>query len=187
MNLRCIYQGIILLILIFISINISIAQVKLTDRVVELIEMTGLDYYTPVESFYQSVPVIGNDYIDYDLGVAAKEVNLEIRYAFRPVTGQQSDMFPNITAMATASSVATNHEDEEMRVRVIDPETLSNTYNADWGAVIDLVPKIKFSEAQNCKMLAIYAEGKGSVYVFFLYDELSQFLKDQIRSLKFKE
>ncbi|MEM7106297.1 MAG: hypothetical protein AAF502_24420 [Bacteroidota bacterium] len=176
-----------LLVALCFVIEPVIGQVKMTDEVKATLEKMQLDYLQPVESFYRSLPIKKNIFLDYQMAVTAPDVNLEIRYAFRPIGSHSFDSYPNVHSMSAVSSVATNNQDEEMILRVLEDDVAAEAYNADWAAIVDFVPKFQFSELPNGRMLALYAEGKGSVFIFFLYDEPSKFLEDQIANIKFKE
>ena len=84
-----------------------------------------------------------------------------------------------------AISAATN-ENEEARLVLheMSKENLKN-YHADWGAVVFFQPKIIFSDKDHCKMLALYQEEKGLVYIFYLFDEASEEVDLQENCLSF--
>ena len=60
-------------------------------------------------------------------------------------------------------------------------------FNADWGQVIFFQPKSVFSHKAHCKMLALYKEGKGMAFVFFLFDKGTLELDRRFLALRFKE
>ena len=77
-------------------------------------------------------------------------------------------------------------EDEEARMVLheMSKEDLES-YQADWGAIVFFQPKRIFSDEDHCKMLALYREGKGIVYIFYLFNKASEEVDLQKNCLSF--
>jgi hypothetical protein len=88
--------------------------------------------------------------------------------------------------MNSVNHIASNHEDSEIVVQTIAEEDLNINFKADWAATFYFTPKPQFSAKRNCKMLALYKEGLGLVYVFFLFNKPSIELDNQFYTLNFE-
>ena len=64
-------------------------------------------------------------------------------------------------------------------------QQLQEEFNADWGAIAFFQPKKEFSTKEHCKMVAIHAEGKGNVYIFYLFDDPQTDLEELFATLRF--
>jgi hypothetical protein len=180
----------ILLLLIFASLySYSIAQkIKYSKDFIKKLEQTQIDLFTPTEGKYKSRRPSKNDYQKIDHQIFSKKENLEIRYAILPFDEKdQRTQVPHIDFMRVVTSTATNENEEALiSVHQIGETELKEHFNANWGNIAYFQPKIRFSDRKHCRLLGLYAEGKGMVYVFFLFDEPSQYLDNRLQALRFK-
>ena len=91
--------------------------------------------------------------------------------------------------MRVLTTTATNETDNAtatISVHSMEEEDLKEKFHADWGSIAYFQPKTKFAGYKHCRLLGLYQEGKGMIYVFFLFDEPSRFLDNRLHSLSFK-
>ena len=85
-----------------------------------------------------------------------------------------------------ANSVATNDEDARIAYHEM-PKEEREKYQADWGATFFFQPKDIFSKKKDCKLITLYAEGKGIAMIFYLFDEASEEIDLQKYCFRLKE
>lgn len=148
------------------------------------LEKMDLDFLAPLENSYKKVKASESIIVDFDFEIKAKKADMKIGFALFP-EGKNALIFPHIKVSNMAISAATN-ENEEARLVLheMSKENLKN-YHADWGAVVFFQPKRIFSDKDHCKMLALYQEEKGLVYIFYLFDEASEEVDLQENCLSF--
>jgi len=59
-----------------------------------------------------------------------------------------------------------------MTSRGIKLEDLEDLYHADWGMMHFFKPKAGFSRYEHCKMLTLYKEEVGTIFVLYLFDNV---------------
>ena len=62
----------------------------------------------------------------------------------------------------------------------------SEDFNADWGKVFFFTPKPGFTRKSHCRLLALHKEGKGTAYIFFLFEEPDEVLDHRFLALRFR-
>lgn len=171
-------------LLFFIFPNNAFTQVKMSKPFAQKLEKMDLDFLAPLENSYKKVKASESIIVNFDFEIKAKKADIKIGFALFP-EGKNALTFPHIKVSNMALSAATN-EDEEARLVLheMSKEDLEN-YHADWGAVVFFQPKRIFSDKDHCKMLALYREGKGLVYVFYLFDKASEEVDLQENCLSF--
>jgi hypothetical protein len=126
----------------------------------------------PLEARYKTIRLRKNRFLECDYGIRSRKEKLEIRYAIEPIeAGSRASLIPHVKAFSMATHLATNSEESVISKLSISPESLTEDFNADFGEVYVFKPKSAFSEKLYCQMLVLYKEGKGLVYVFFLFDD----------------
>ncbi len=175
------------LLLILFSTNIYGQKIKYSKKFLKKLKAVQIDLFEPTEGKYKSLRVIKNDYQPYDHSIASKQENLEIRYTIIPFTaGDLSTQIPNVDFMRVVSSTATNEkEDAVISLHQIEEEDLKADFDADWGSFAFFQPKAKFSTRKHCRLLGLYKEERGMIYVFFLFDEPNKFLDNRLYALRF--
>ena len=144
-----------------------------------------LSFNEPTENNYKTKRLSKNYIFNCDFSIKAKKKDLEIRYSIIELKEENSYIFPHITAMNTVNHIASNHKDSEIVVQDISDSDLKTNFRADWAAVFYFTPKYQFSKKRKCKMLALYKEGLGLVYIFFLFNRPSIELDHQFHTLSF--
>jgi hypothetical protein len=171
-------------LLFFTFSNNVFTQIKMSKSFSQKLEKMDLDFLAPLENSYKKVKASESIIVDFDFEIKAKKADMKIGFALFP-EGKNALIFPHIKVSNMAISAATN-ENEEARLVLheMSKENLKN-YHADWGAVVFFQPKIIFSDKDHCKMLALYQEEKGLVYIFYLFDEASEEVDLQENCLSF--
>lgn len=169
------------------------AQIEYSPSFTKLLEQAQLDFQAPLENSYRDLPVWKDAaaFQSYDFAIGSRQEDLEIRYRVLPYN-QQNQIFlaPYVEAARLAMHLARNEEAEEDRIITyfdVKEEVLKQAFNADWGMTFFFHPKSAFSNRTHCKLLALYAEGKGMAFVLFLFDEPSQALDNRFEALRFRE
>lgn len=164
--------------------NTTFTQIKLTKSfTTKLVEM-DLEFLSPLENSYKRIRASQSIIVDFDFEIKSRKADMRIGFALFP-EGKNAMTFPHIQVSNMALSAATN-EDEEARMVLheMSKEDLES-YQADWGAIVFFQPKRIFSDKDHCKMLALYREGKGLVYVFYLFNNASEEIDLQKNCLNF--
>ncbi len=178
-------------IFIFCSLfaHLLAAQIDYTPRFTRLLEAAQLEFYEPLENNYKDVSVWKDaaQYQSYDFAIRSRRNQLEIRYLIQPYN-EQNQLFtaPQVEAVRLAMHLATNEEESIISGLSMDEGELKSDFNADWGKVFIFQPKKNFSNRTHCKMLALYTEGKGMAFVFFLFDQPSQEVENRFVALRFR-
>jgi len=164
--------SIYLLLILFFSAPVYLsAQIKFSEELSEELAATGLEIIQPLEARYKTIRLPKNRYLKCDYGIWSRKEKLEIRYAIQAVDpNSRAALVPHVKAFSMANHLATNNQEAVISKLSISPESLEEDFNADYGEVYIFQPKSGFSEKFYCQMLALYKEGKGMVYVFFLFD-----------------
>jgi hypothetical protein len=106
-----------------------------------------------------------------------KKADIRIDFALFP-EGKNTINFPPMKVSKMALSAATNEEEKaKMVLHKISKASVESYYFT--------VPKRAFSDKDHCKMLALYREGKGLVYIFYLFNEASEEVDLQKNCLSF--
>ncbi len=164
----------ILLFLFVISISLQAQEIDIPYSFQNLLSEVGVDLNAPRDAAYRDIRVIKNDYQDYQLAIFSKREDLEIRYAIQPFEEHHPfSANPHVLTMRSITSVATNDPEKAISAIPLDKLSLKQDFNADWGMIYFFQPKEKFAYYKHCRMLALYKEGKGTAFVYFLFDESS--------------
>ena len=149
----------------------------------KLVQM-DLDFLPPLEKTYKRIKASESIIVDFDFEIKARKKDMRIGFVLLPEK-KNAITFPHMKASNMAISAATN-EDENARMVLheMSKDDLEG-YQADWGAVVFFQPKQILSDKDHCKMLALYREGKGMVYVFYLFNKGSEEIDLQKNCLSF--
>lgn len=171
-------------LLFSIFYNNAFTQVKMTKSFTEKLVQMDLEFFPPLENSYKKIKASESIIVDFDFEIKARKTDMRIGFVLFPEI-KNTMTFPHIKASNMALSAATN-EDEEARLVLheMSKEDLES-YQADWGAVVFFQPKRVFSIKDHCKMLALYREGKGLVYVFYFFSKASEEIDLQKNCLSF--
>lgn len=150
------------------------------------LDAAQIDYFEPVEQQFRSIRNTANDFFPYEWAIRKKKSKLEIRYTILPSESNALDDIPHLKCLTTASHLASNEEHSVLSVHHFPPKQLREVYRADWGGIVYFQPKTAFSTRDHCKMLALYAEGKGMALIFFLFDDPEENLDISWANLRFR-
>ena len=114
---------------------------------------------------YQLVPVIPNDDMEYHIALRSASGSLEVRYTFRADPGGNSF---SAFALATLLNVGSGED----ALGPFPPQAVKAEFNADRGVSGPFTPRSTFSNDHDSGiMVAIWAEGRGMAYAFYLFNE----------------
>jgi hypothetical protein len=166
----------------------AFGQLDYSDDFLYLLEHAQIDFYEPVEGKYKAMNMRKDVFQPCDYGIRSRKEKLEIRYLIAPYS-ENSPAFsaPHVETTRMVAHLASNDPDAVITVLSMDEQELRGDFNADWGKVFFFKPKEQFSTSQHCKLLSLYAEGKGMALVFFLFDKPSQELDNRFLALRFKD
>ena len=152
----------------------------------EKAEKLGVEFFYPIETKIKQKKLRTDDFLNYDLVLKSKN-DFEIRYFMYPESESSHISFhPHVEMTRTIATIATNDEDENIRMRTLSIEESIQRFNADWAIYADFVPKESFSRFRIGRLVSIYKEGRGYLNCIILYkkDNLDMFMGMPIR---FKE
>lgn len=148
-----------------------------------------VDFFAPLEAAYKDVPVVksAEKFQAYDFAIRSRKEKLEIRYLVSPLADNDLAFLPpSANFMRILTHLASNDEEHLIAVHSMSNDALKN-FGAEWGKEAVFTPKAVFSDKKHCKLLMLYKEGRGNIYLFFLFDEASEALDNRYYALKFKE
>lgn len=164
-------------------------KIEINDTFQAKLDKVQVDFFVPVEIDYKDVFVKkeAEKFQTYDFAIRSRKEKLEIRYLIHPTEDNDLAFLPPAANfMRILTHLASNDEEHLIAVHSMSSENLKN-FGADWGKEAVFTPKAIFSEEKHCKMLMLHKEGRGNIYIFFLFDEASEVLDQRYYALKFKE
>lgn len=171
---------------ILFTSRVLIAQVNLSPEFSRLLAAAGLEFLEPLEARYKDVRVVDDAFQSYDFAIRSRREKLEIRFLIEPY--DERDPLsgpPHVRSMRLLTHLASNDQSFIMSGVDVSEKDLRDQFNADWGKVFFFTPKPGFTIRKQCKLLALYAEGKGTAFVFFLFDEPTPVLDYRFYALHF--
>jgi len=178
----------LLILFLFPNWDLS-AQSEIPITFEEKLTSASVEILIPLENKYKTVNVNSTPYMPYDYALRSKKGKLEIRYSiniFEDSTALMNQL-PNVQCMRTLTNIASNDDEAVTTIHSIAESDLEEHFNADWGMVAYFNPKQSFGTYKHCKMLALFKEGKGMTYVYFLFDEASIELDNRFHAVRFIE
>jgi len=178
----------LLLFLLSCTLSIFAQKINYSKAFLQKLEQTEIDIFVPTEGKYKSIRPPKNDYQAIDHVIFSKQEDIEIRFAIIPFDeNNPTTQVPHVDFMRVVTSTATNEDEEAVvSVHAIEDAELKEHFNADWGSMAYYQPKSRFSKYKHCRLLSLFTEGKGTVHVFFLFDEPSRSLDNRLHSLRFQ-
>lgn len=164
-------------------------KIELNEAFQAKLNEVKVDFFEPLEAAYRDVPVQkeANKFQDYDFAIRSKKEKLEIRYLIHPIEDNDLAFLPpSANFIRILTHLASNDDEHLIAVHSMTNEGLK-TFGADWGKEAVFTPKSVFSDKKHCKMLMLHKEGRGNVFLFFLFDEANKTLDDRYYALKFQE
>lgn len=181
-------QFLVLLLCLSYLQNVSAQRIKYSEEMLHKMELIEIDIFEPVEGKYKSRRSQKHDYQKIDHTVYSKKEGLEMRYAILPARATDpSTQVPHVEFMRVISSIAPNEEDVPVTVHTIPASTLKKQFNADWGSIAYFKPKPSFSNKKHCRLLSLFSEDKGTIHIFYLFDEPSKHLENRFYSVRFEQ
>lgn len=172
---------------IFIFLQKNHAQIEVPQDFQDLLEASQAVFLKPLENQYKKIKVHENYILTSDFAIRSKKKDLEIRFHLIPEKeGNPLNNVPHMRCFNKANSVATNDEDAKISYHEMSKEEREK-YNADWGATFFFQPKDIFSKKKDCKLITLYAEGKGIAMIFYLFDEATEEVDLQEYCFSFEE
>ena len=169
-------------------INTSAQKIDLSEGFNQLLIDAQMEFVYPLEAGYKDIPVYRNGFQRYDYAIRSRKEKLEIRYIIVPYEEHNPKThFPQVGSMRMLTNLASNNQDLLVTGLDIEAEQLKEEFNADWGKVFFFQPKAGFSRKLHCKMLALHKEGKGTAYVFFLFDDPGRALDHRFLALRYSD
>lgn len=182
------YLSTLILLFLLVGTSSSLAQIDLPENFSLLAEQMGVDFMAPLDAGYKDIRVYSNRHQNYEFAIRSRKEKLEIRYHLevedekRPMTS-----LPHIRCLQMISNLASNEEEKVISALSL-PDTLTAAdLNADWAKVFFFEPKKDFSTRLTCQMLAMYKEGRGMVFAYFLFDKPPLALDNRLLTIRFEE
>ena len=133
----------------------------------------GVSASFPVEGGYDTVQTSMSNFQAYDFAIASRKEKLEIRYWFNPYDSTATEsQYPSVAASVLAIHLTDNDTNIPTAVFKLADDVVKFDYQGDWGAEYVFAPKTQFSDTPYCRMLCLFRNGYGNIYVFFLYNDL---------------
>lgn len=177
-----------LLLFLFVGASAAQAQIDLPENFSLLADQMGVDFMAPLDAGYKDIRVYSNRHQNYELAIRSRKEKLEIRYHLetederRPMTS-----LPHIRCIQMISNLASNQEEKVVSALSLPDSLTAADLNADWAKVFFFEPKKDFSTRLTCQMLAMYKEGRGMVFAYFLFDKPPTALDNRLLTIRFEE
>ncbi|MEW5800024.1 MAG: hypothetical protein AB1728_13580 [Bacteroidota bacterium] len=136
---------------------------------------------------FEIVPIRQNDDVAYDFAMKSTEKKIEIRYKFFDETSEQNVYMVLVTMCLNING------GEVPQIGSYNPEDVQGEFNADFGYTCAVQANSEFSDGYSkCMISSITRIKKGTVYKFFLFDDINvvqehMFRDDVFHALKFKK
>ncbi|HKK73618.1 MAG TPA: hypothetical protein VJ953_00990 [Saprospiraceae bacterium] len=180
----------ILFICLLISTNwVASAQYtwKLPNELSAVLQFMDAEVMPPIDGGYRGFRPPDNLTQNCHWAIRSRKDGLEIRYLLSPAQEEQPiSNHPELAAHRLAMHICSNEENSIMTTRELTDNEREVLYNADWGKVYILSPKVDFSPYTYCKMVVLYRENSGLAYIFNLFDEPSQNIDNKLYTFRFK-
>ena len=146
-------------------------------------DLMGIEFFYPIERKIKSKKIVSDDFMEYDLVLRSRN-DFEIRYSLvTAANAEKANIHPHVELTRTLASIATNDEEENIRVNPMSHRESLEKYGADWGIFADFVPKKSFSNFRIGRIVSLYKEGSGYLNCIILYkkDNLGSFVGTPVR------
>lgn len=170
------------------SVELSAQKVELNDDFNQLLAEVDAQLILPVEANYKDIRPLKNRWMNYDFSIRSRKEGLEIRYKILPFEVENRTFYaPHVKAMQVMMQVASNDEEAVVSAISLSEKSLKEDFRADWGKLFTFTPKPEFSNKQTCQLITLYREGKGMVFLFFLFNKPPMELTYRHLSLTFAD
>ena len=159
---------------IFITTFLFSQKIEYPPLFYNLLEKVEAEYFEPVDAGYRDYEPHKNKYLNSHFAIRSNKEKMDIRYFIIPWNDDNPNASnPNIRTFTTLTNVATNSDDAIISAIQPTKESLLKEFNADWGMTYFFQPKDIFSDREHCRMIALCKEGKGTVFIFYLFDDVN--------------
>jgi hypothetical protein len=167
--------------------SLSAQKIHFPPQFQQLLDQTGIEFFEPLDAGYRDIVPLENEYQSCHFAIRSKREDLQIRYFILPWNdGDPTTTNPHLATFRALTSVAVNSDEAVISAIQPEREKLRNDFNADWGMIYFFQPKPGFSELPACRMVSLCKEGKGTVFIFYLFDDpANEALDTRYLSLRF--
>lgn len=161
-------------IFLFFTSPLLAQKIEYPPQFLQLLDSVGIEFYEPLEAGYRDYEPLENRWQPCHFAMRSRKEKLDIRYYIEPWNDESSmASLPNVNTFRTLTMVAST-DGETASISGIQPtkQSLLDEFNADWGMTYFFKPKTEFSEKPHCRMMALCKEGQGTIFVFFLFDDV---------------
>lgn len=163
-------------------------RVDLPEDFINLAADMSVDFMAPLDAGYKDVRTYPNPHQNYEFAIRSRKEKLEIRYHLEPEDeGKPMTRIPHVRCMQMIANVASNEEDTRVSALSLPDSISLNQLNADWAKVFFFTPKKTFSTRYTCQMLAMYKEGRGMVFAYFLFNKPPMELDNRLLTVRFED
>lgn len=147
----------------------------------EITQKMGVDYSSPLDGKYQAIKWIDQPYWGEHFSLVSRKENMEIKILFKPEILDH----PNVNSVRWITQIASNEEETAISFVPLTEERTKELYGADWAKVFFFKPKISSSLYSETKMIALFKEEVGMIFVFFLFNQADQNLLNRDQIIRF--
>ena len=140
-----------------------------------LLDSVGVEFYEPTDAGYRDYEPLENRWQPCHFAIRSRREKMDIRYYIEPWNDDiPMSSQPNLNTFRTLTMVAST-DDETAMISGMQPtkKSLLEEFNADWGMTYFFKPKSEFSEMPHCRMMSLCKEGKGTIFIFYLFDDVN--------------
>lgn len=163
-------------------------RVDLPEDFASLATEMAVDFMAPLDAGYKDVRTYPNPHQNYEFAIRSRREKLEIRYHLEPEEDDKPmTRIPHVRCMQMIANVASNEEDTRVSALSLPDSIRLDQLNADWAKVFFFTPKKTFSTRYTCQMLAMYKEGRGMVFAYFLFNKPPVELDSRLLTVRFED
>jgi len=145
---------------------------------------SGAELLYPVDSDYKPLYIPEGLFQAYDYAIRSSKEEVEIRFLFLPEMGNEPHAQVNSYRMAL--HIGDNGTSTSFTARELTERELKEVFNADWGRVYILKPKMAFSMQQHCRFLVLHKHDQGIICVFYLFDKPSLAIDQRLHLVRYQ-
>ncbi len=142
-------------------------QIHYSRHFTKKLAATRVDFIEPVEGYYKVKMLKRDEFMRYDLVIHSEEREFEMRFCLQPGPNQPP---PNITTLALASSLATNHQHFDLSIQVFPRDLAGKNFNAAWAAYVDFIPKPHLTDKHYARLVGIFDPTHGMIFELMLFN-----------------
>jgi hypothetical protein len=159
--------------LIWLAFNVGVQGQHKENLWFPMLSAMGVSYYPPLDAGYKPIKALEEPFWGAHYATFSRRDQIEIKI----VMDNTIQDYPNIQLGRWLAQIASNDAEEVISRVPIDSEVLMHQYGADWGGLYFFKPKFSSTFYSECKLLALFKEGKGMIFIFFLFNEFTDRLQ----------